>query len=264
MGESRARIAPLLGAVGLGIRGGVDALVVVDYYLVELGIPLAGQQHVGARILQHGHQIGQHETLREEILHRLPETRPLPTPYILLLVEVTAVTLPHGDVAARKALRRRILRRDAAHQRVFRPVGETHAALRRGAVVVRNKILDAAVVGDERQLVFRVLRRQRRAHRVVHRPHVILAERIVRQTDRGIYFEFVARGIHAVDLHRAAENLATDDARKHLGHLAPLGRGEIARPNRRGRGQRRKHERGEQYITKLSHHGDTILKTTPI
>ena len=55
-----------------GARG-INALVIVDDYLIGLGVALARKQHVGTRILKHRHQVRQHETLRKEILDSLPE-----------------------------------------------------------------------------------------------------------------------------------------------------------------------------------------------
>ena len=72
MRKSDDIVAPRLRAVALGVCGVVYPAVVVDDDLAQLRVAFAWQQDVGTGIFEHGHQIRQHETLREEILDRLP------------------------------------------------------------------------------------------------------------------------------------------------------------------------------------------------
>ena len=73
MGKPRTSIGEVLCAVVLRVGCVVYALVVIDDNLLKLGVALAWQQHICARILQHRHKIWQHEALREEILHSFPK-----------------------------------------------------------------------------------------------------------------------------------------------------------------------------------------------
>ena len=74
-------VCPLLVAVRFCIEGGLCQTTIIIYDdFFELAITFAGEQYVGARILEHRDEEGKYITLRIEILYRLEDTSPLPFP----------------------------------------------------------------------------------------------------------------------------------------------------------------------------------------
>ncbi len=231
--EPGASVAPREAARRLGIaHGPADTGVVVGHQLGAPHVALARQQHVRPRIFEHRHQERQHVPLRVEVLAGLPQTRTLPAPAVPALIEIASVALPQGDVSAAQPGRRRPGRREPRDERAVRTggaVGErTHLAPRgRTAAGDGNQLLDAAAVGVELDARTPELRRQQLPHRIVNGLHALLAERVVRKTDRGMDAHAASRGLHAVDAHPASRDFARRDAGEHAGDLLAAGFGNL-------------------------------------
>ena len=94
---------PGVEAVVLGVGRRGECPVVVNDHLIGIGVSLTRHHHVGARVLEHRHEVGQHEALGELVLNALKEAGALPLPAVKSLFEVFAMALPKGDVAVLQA-----------------------------------------------------------------------------------------------------------------------------------------------------------------
>ena len=168
--------------------------VVVGQHLEFLHVAFARQHHAGPSVFEHRDQIRQHITLCIEVLAGLPQHRTLPFPTVFGLVEIASVALPEGDMTSRKSFRRGRGSREPCDQRPLGAVGERHdlpfcnllLQLCGVAVGQRHQFADLAPVGIELDAGLAELLRQQCAHRVTQSPHVVLAERIIGQPDRGV------------------------------------------------------------------------------
>ena len=234
--EARAAGLPA-SRLGILPRG-----IVVGQHLQFLHVALARQHHAGPGVFEHRDQIRQDITLRIEVLAGLPQHRTLPLPAVLILVEIVSVALPQGDMTARKPFRRGRGGREPRDQRPCGAVGERHdlpfgdlfLQLRGVAVGQRDQFADLAPVGVELDAGLAELLRQQGAHRVAQGLHVILAERIIGQPDRGVNLHPAARSLYGLDPHGgrlgflvAARNLAGDDARQRPGDLGTGSRTDL-------------------------------------
>ena len=225
MGEARSAVRPALRPVGFDIAGSaVHARIAVDDDLGLLHVALARQQHAGPGIFEHGHHVGQHVALRIKVLARLPQARTLPAPAVLLLVEIAAVALPQGDMPSGQPPLRRAEPRKRLDQRTFAAVREAHGAPHPRGIAAGegDQLADLAAVRNQLDARLAEFARQHRTHRVVHRPHVLLAERVIGEADRGLDSHAAPRDLRAHDLHVAARDLARDDARERAPHLRAL------------------------------------------
>ena len=229
VGEPRTSRTPRLPAVALGI---LSAAIVVGQNLVQLHVPLAGQQHASPRIFEHRHQIGQHVALRIEVFAGHPQPRPLPPPAVLRLIEITAMALPQSDMPARQSFDRRRRRVETHDQRPLGAVGErddlpsAHQPLQllRIAAGHRHELPDFVPVGIELDTGLAERHRQQSPHTVAHRPDILLAERIVGQPYRGIDPHLAPRSTHALHLHITARHFAGHDAGQRPSDFPPGGR----------------------------------------
>ncbi len=223
--ESRPAVSPggLSGQLGVA-SGGVDALPVDDDFR-SLDVPLPGQQHVRPGPFEHRHEIGKHETLREEIFPSHPLRHPLPAPAVLLLFEVAAVALPEGDVALLETAGRFDGRREPADQRPGAPVGEGAdlPPVERASAGERDELLDGSFVRADLQPVLGERLGQQRPHRVVDRLHALLAERVVGESGRHVQPQAPPLDLAALHLGRSAAHLAFDDPGQGLRNAVPLG-----------------------------------------
>ena len=216
--------------------------VVVGQHLEFLHVAFARQHHAGPGVFEHRDQIRQHVALRIEVLAGLPQHRALPFPTVFGLVEIASVALPKGDMTPRKSFRRSRGGRERRDQRPFGTVGERHdlpfcnlLLQQRGvAAGQRHQFADLAPVGIDFDAGLAELPRQQRAHRIAQGAHIVLAERIVGQSDRGVDLHPAARGFHGLDPHGgrfgfliAARDLAGNDTRQHPGDFGTGGRSDL-------------------------------------
>ena len=216
VGETRtARLpAPLFGIL--------FRIIVVGQHFVFLHVAFARQHHIGPGVFEHRDQVRQHVALRIEVLAGLPEHRTLPLPAVFGLIEIASVALPQSDMAPRKALLRGCSGGKARNQRPHGAVGkedylllvDEFTQLRGIATGQRDEFGGLAVVGVKFDVGLAEITRQQGPHRVAHSPQVILAERIVGQSHRGINPHPATRGFDGLYLHIAARDFAGNDARK--------------------------------------------------
>ena len=90
-------ILPTVLSVHLFIIGGL-AVVVVDDHLMSLPIALPGGEDHSACPFEHRYQVGYYDSLGIEIFRRAEEEGSLPFPIAFLLIVITAVTGPEGDM----------------------------------------------------------------------------------------------------------------------------------------------------------------------
>ena len=86
------------------LAGAAESRVVVGDDFPDLGVPLARRHHVGAGVLQHRDEEGEHVGLGVHVLDGAVDGGALPDPFVRLLVVVAAVALPDHDVAVVEAL----------------------------------------------------------------------------------------------------------------------------------------------------------------
>ena len=142
----------------------------------------------------------------------------------------------------RKSFRRSRGGRERRDQRPFGTVGERHdlpfcnllLQLCGVAAGQRHQFADLAPVGIDFDAGLAELPRQQRAHRIAQGAHIVLAERIVGQSDRGIDLHPAARGFHGLDPHGgrfgfliAARDLAGNDTQQHPGDFGTGGRSDF-------------------------------------
>ena len=73
--------------------------VVIHHHLCFLPVTFTGREDNGTGVFQHGNEVGNHDSLREEVFCRTEKLGALETPTIPVLVVITAVTGPQGQVS---------------------------------------------------------------------------------------------------------------------------------------------------------------------
>ena len=126
------RRLPGITEIALLIAEGHDAVrgVVVDDDLVLLPVALTRRIDDGAGILQHGHEIGHDDGLREQVFAGGEQRRTLPAPLSLTLIVVDAVTGPKSEMAPLQSAADAIGQRCILHPRLALVVGASPACLR--------------------------------------------------------------------------------------------------------------------------------------
>lgn len=206
--------------------------IVVGKEFMDLHIALTRQQYAGPGPFEHRDQIGKHITLRIEVLAGLPQLRTLPLPTIRMLVEITPMALPDGDVASGKSPLETGGNRQRFDKRTCRTVGKGDnaaacdllAELHRIAVCQRDQLGHLVSVGIEFDPRLAIRRRQQSPHRIAHGRGILFAERIIRQADRGMDLHPAAGSLHSLHPDISARNLPGDDPRKRAADFETFGR----------------------------------------
>ena len=79
------------------IKGSVGRII-VHYDFILLCVPFAGSINDSACILQHGNHIGQNERLSKQVFCSAEQAGTLPSPFVLVILEIVAMALPDCDV----------------------------------------------------------------------------------------------------------------------------------------------------------------------
>ena len=194
LGESRlVRRLPLVFlVVDFQIFASRSAGVVVDDDFLPLPVPFAGCEHYGAGILQHRNQVGYYDGLGKEVFGGSEQARSLPDPLLLVVLVITAVALPDGQVTVLKSSCNLKRTGSVGYPRISFvvdfPVLAAFVFLL-GAEGVRYQVLDGLSVGIDGQVVIVDRSRKELFQAAVDGGSVFFSERLVAEILVGVYIQ---------------------------------------------------------------------------
>ena len=194
------------------------AAVVIDHDAHVVGVTLTGIPHIGARILQHRDEEGQHIAVGVHVLDGLHQAGTLPLPAVELGLEVPAVAGPHRHDVAVQAVLVVAVGVQLADEGLVRALV--------GGLVVGKVLVDVvAHDGDEHRAVIIVLA-QRLADVVAHALHPVLGEGHVAEVLAHVHLDGVVFQHERTHLQAAHAHVFGQLAGYHTLHSVLLFLGE--------------------------------------
>ena len=160
--EAHATVLPMEVRDAFLVSAAVPDVIVIDYDFLLLPVSLSWSEDDGSGILQHWDEVGHYEGLREHIFCRTEKPWTLPYPFLLVEVEVLAVTVTNAEVSALQAFLNVIWAAERRHPRVA-PIEFLLIDASRISPVhhaCRDELLDGRVLCEDADVVSVVGHRQ--------------------------------------------------------------------------------------------------------